>query len=120
MKRQVPALVFFFIAYILLLTSCNKEKEITDLPGGNLPAKYIDIRDSTFSPASLTTVAGTTIVFVNNTSSTRNLVAHNCAVSDSMIVSAGTVCTLKKDIDGNLEFHCTERPATIGSITFTP
>jgi len=79
MKRQVPALVFFFIAYILLLTSCNKEKEITDLPGGNLPAKYIDIRDSTFSPASLTTVAGTTIVFVNNTSASRKLVSHNSA-----------------------------------------
>ena len=120
MKRQVPALVFFFIAYILLLTSCNKEKEITDLPGGNLPAKYIDIRDSTFSPASLTTVAGTTIVFVNNTSASRKLVSHNSAFFDSVIVNSGKFFSLKKDIDGNLEFHCTERPATIGSITFTP
>ncbi len=120
MKKQISALLFFAIANMLLLVSCKKEKEISDLPGGNLPAKYIDIRDSAFSPASLITVAGTTIVFVNNASSTRKLVAHNSAFFDSVVINPGKFFTLKKDIDGNLEFHCTERPGTIGAITFTP
>ena len=120
MKNQLPALLFISLFFYIVFISCKKENEITDLPSGNLPAKYIDIKDSAFFPASLITVAGTTIVFINNTASSRKLISHNSVFFDSAVINPGKFYTLKKDIDGTLEFHCSENPGSTGSITFTP
>ncbi|MFZ1530355.1 MAG: cupredoxin domain-containing protein [Ferruginibacter sp.] len=119
--KKTPA-YFLLLAAILLtiMYSCKKEKDISDIPGGNLPAKYIDIKDSTYSPAWLSTVAGTTITFVNNTATSHKIISHNNQYFDSVLVDPGRSFSFKKDADGTLEFHCKEHPRNIGTIVFTP
>ncbi|MBN8835571.1 MAG: hypothetical protein BGO53_13270 [Sphingobacteriales bacterium 39-19] len=118
MGKNVTGLFFFIL--LLVCYSCSKPKDIHDQNGGSLPSNYVDIKDSSYNPAVLTLVSGSSVTFVNNTATTHTLISGNTQFFDSAIVTPGHFFFLKKDIDGVLEYHCKEHPDFIGRIFFTP
>jgi len=118
MGKNVTGLFFFIL--LLVCYSCSKPKDIHDQNGGSLPSNYVDIKDTTYNPAVLTLVSGSSVTFVNNTATTHTLISGNTNFFDSAIVTPGHFFFLKKDIDGVLEYHCKEHPNFIGRIFFTP
>ncbi len=88
--------------------------------GGELPTNYIIVKDSTFTPASLTVVSGSSITFVNNTATAHTLVSDDSLPLRPVTIQPGTSYFYKKDTSGTFYYHCVQHPVARGVFIVTP
>ena len=110
--------VFFILSGFII--SCTPASPNTNGVGGALPTHYISIQNSTISPNNLTVSIGSSITFLNQTSSNITLVSDNCNLLDSNLISSNRFLIFKPDTVGTITYHTVEFPTVRGQITFRP
>lgn len=119
MKQTLYAALVLIISFTLI--SCNKDGAgQPEAVGGELPTNFIIINDSSFSPASVRVVNGSSITFVNRTSTAKGLYSSDSVVINKQNILANTSYFFKKDTVGTIFYRMAGKPAASGSITFTP
>jgi len=98
------------------LYSCTKSEEDFTAQGGLLPTNYITIKDSSFSPSTLTVAAGSSITFVNSTDFEHSIVSEDSATILSGIIASKTSFYYLKDTVAVINYHCGKHPAVKGRI----
>lgn len=113
----------FFAAATLLLTfvffACAKHTNY-DAQGGELPSNFIAVKDSSFSPATLTVVSGSSITFVNNTATAKSIITTDSVTIKTTTIEPNASFIFKKDTTGTFYYHLTNKPAAGGMFTLTP
>src|SRR5690349_20900587 len=107
MKKGVAAI---FTVIIFSVTACNKTG-IAEPAGGELPTNYIIVKDSIFTPATLTVVSGSSITFVNNTANAHTIMTDDTVTIKRTAIAPGTSFFFKKDTSGTFPYHCTVHPS---------
>jgi plastocyanin len=107
------------------LYSCTKTADDFDPQGGLLPSHYVDIKDNSFSPAVLSIANGSSITFLNKTTSNHTLVSDDSSTILSPAIPPNSFYFVKPDtLAGSatiyLNYHCKEHPAVTGTIILTP
>jgi hypothetical protein len=118
---------YLLISGLLLagLYSCSKDNEDFGAQGGLLPTHYISIMDSSFSPAVLTVAAGSSITFLNKTTTNRTIVSADSSTILSPAILPSSSFYVKPDtLSGSMPvyiyYHCKELPAATGTIILMP
>jgi plastocyanin len=97
------------------ITSCGKGSGYTT-PMSNTPAaNSVSIVNMSFSPASLTVTAGTTVTWTNNDNMTHTVTADDNSF-DSGNITIGTKFSKVFSTAGTYTYHCTIHPTMKGSI----
>jgi plastocyanin len=112
----------------LMLTgiySCTKTADDFDAQGGLLPSHYVDIRDSSFSPAILTIANGSSVTFTNRTAVNQTIISEDSSTIVSPDIAAGSFYFVKPDtlagsLDVRIYYHSKAHPAVVGTIILTP
>jgi len=108
-----------FICLPIIFFSCIESGK--PLPaGGQLPTNHIIIKDSSFSPNDLTVVSGSSITFVNNTSSAHTIGSLDSNYFKPVKIESGSSYFLKKDTTGKIDYRCMTHPSVAGVIKFLP
>ena len=121
MKNKLISGLLALAVVAFTFSSCEREcSGCSDAVGGLLPTNYIIIKDSAFSPSSITAVNGSSFTFVNNTGAIKGIYSL-----DSIIINKPTIQTtssyfFKKDTVGTIYYHMAGKPSVVGSITLTP
>ena len=115
MKLSVLITCLLFVS----LFSCNKENEGYNAIGGQLPSNYILIKDSSFSPAVLSVVVGSSITFSNQTNLLHTIVSDDTVAIKSTPVAGGLSFVIKPLSPGPIFYHCAEHPNAKGLINIT-
>lgn len=102
------------------LISCIKGHEGYDSAGGNLPTNYVMINAASFSPATLTVAAGSSITFVNNDNAIHSIRTNDSTTILSNDIAPGKFFIFKKDTTGVFNYHCSQHPTVTGSFILTP
>ncbi|WP_255156863.1 cupredoxin domain-containing protein [Ferruginibacter sp. HRS2-29] len=113
----------FFVAAALYLAftffACAKHTNY-DAQGGGLPSNYIAVNDSSFSPVTLTVVSGSSITFVNNTTTAKSIITTDSVTIKATTIAPNSSFVFKKDTTGTFYYHLTNKPAAGGMFTLTP
>jgi plastocyanin len=105
------------VAFSLITCTTNG---ISPAKGGDLPTNYIIVKDSSFSPSTLTVVSGSSITFVNNTAIAHSIATDDGATMPVIVIEPGKSFFFKKDTSGVFPYHCTTHPSAMGTIIITP
>jgi plastocyanin len=116
--RKSP-LYYFLLALVVSLVSCDKSNEGFNPQGGYLPTNYITIKDSSFSPTSLTIVSGNSITFLNSTTGNHQVISSDSVINTGLLAPQGHYFW-KKDTFGTFPIHCVQHPSATALITITP
>ena len=104
-----------------ILISCGKANSgVPEAQGGLLPTNYVYIRDSGFIPKNTTVVNGNSITFVNQTSTSQGIYSIDSMFINKQGIAENTSYYFKKDKIGSISFFLAGKPATNGTITYTP
>ena len=103
-----------------VLLSCTKTEAGFTPQGGELPAHYIIMKDSSFSPAILTVVSGTTIRFLNQTGLEQRITSSDSITIAPVSIPANGFYHFKANNFGIINYHYTNRPGIKGLIIATP
>lgn len=121
MKNKMMSALFILAVVALGLTSCSRECDGCSEPvGGSLPTNYIIIKDSAFSPSSISAVRGSTFTFVNNTGSAKGIYSLDSIIIKQPAIATTSSYVFKKDTVGTITYHLAGKPSVMGSITLTP
>jgi plastocyanin len=97
------------------IVSCGKNSGYTT-PMNNVPgANSVSIVNMSFSPASLTVTAGTTVMWTNNDNMTHTVTADDDSF-DSGNIAMGTKYSKLFSTAGTYSYHCTIHPNMKGTI----
>ena|SRR5450631_2323207 len=97
------------------VVSCGKSSGYTS-PMNNTPAaNSVSIVNMSFSPASLTVTAGTTVTWTNNDGMTHTVTADDVSF-DSGNITMGTKYSRLFSTAGTYTYHCTIHPTMKGTI----
>ena len=110
------ALILFAVS---IFYSCNKNDQPKPV-GGDLPTNFIIISDSSFLPANVSVVNGSSITFVNRTGTAKGIYSSDSMVINKQNILANTSYFFKKDTVGTIFFRLAGKPSARGSIAFTP
>ncbi len=102
------------------IISCDKQNSGFNPQGGNIPTNYINILDSSFSPAVLTIAIGSSITFVNSTNTIRTIVSDDSVTIITPGIPAFGSYFYKKDTIGTFNYHCVEKPSARGTVVLRP
>jgi plastocyanin len=118
MKHMVfPALAFLLSLFIF---SCERPHVGSNTGGGLLPTNYIVIKDSSFSPASLTVVSGSSITFLNQSSMVHRLMTDDSTTIRDTAIAPNKYYFFKKDTFGTFNYHLVDKQSARGTIIITP
>ncbi|RYD93784.1 MAG: hypothetical protein EOP54_18615 [Sphingobacteriales bacterium] len=109
-----------FILTAFLFSACEKPHVGGNSAGGLLPTNYISIKDSSFSPASLTVVSGSSITFVNTTSVPQRIISSDSLLIRDTTIAANKSYFFKNDTISQVIYHFSNKPAVGGVVNFTP
>jgi len=103
--------------------SCSKDEDF-DAQGGQLPTHYINIMDSSFSPAVLTVAYGSSVTFLNKTTNGHTIVSEDSAAIVSPLIAPDLSYYVKPDTSSAsaqiiVNYHCKEHPLVTGTIILT-
>jgi len=119
-------LLFCLLALLLAgFYACEKDNEGFNTPGGLLPTKYINIKDSGFSPATITVANGNSFTFLNGTGTTHTLVSDDSTTLISIPIAPDSSYFFKPDttttlpVDIYIPYHCVQHPSARGTIILT-
>ncbi len=116
MKSTCILLIFSCI----LFSSCV-ESYLGPAPvGGDLPTNYIAIKDSAFTPNNLTLYAGSTVTFVNNTSSAKKIVGTDSTTLPAVTLAPNSSFTYRKDTVASIFYKRADNAAITGVIHLVP
>ena len=110
----------FALIALLSIISCNKIYDGSPGVGGNIPSSFIAVKDSSFNPAVLDVVAGTTIGFINNTTIDKTIQSADSILIPPTIIPAGKSFIFKSNNAGSFEYFRKDKPAVRGIITLRP
>lgn len=116
-RRFFSATVILFLS--LLFFACAKHTNY-DAQGGELPSNFIAVKDSSFTPATLTVVSGSSITFVNNTATAKSIITTDSITIKATTIEPNSSFIFKKDTTGTFYYHLTNKPAAGGRFTLTP
>ncbi len=118
MKKR---LTFCAIAALgtFLFSSCSKDVN-RDAKGGDLPTNYIAVKDSSFLPAALSVVSGSSITFVNNTTTAKSIITTDSVTIRSVTIAPNSSYIFKKDTLGVFYYHLTDKLSAAGVFELTP
>lgn len=119
--------IFSFILIVSLLVSCASSSSGTpasDTTASNMPSQAaaqsgtgttaaVSIENFSFSPATLTISAGTTVVWTNNDTAGHNIKSDSF---NSPMLSKGQTFEFKFDNKGTYEYSCGVHPSMKGEI----
>ncbi|RYG42412.1 MAG: hypothetical protein EOO01_23180 [Chitinophagaceae bacterium] len=118
MKR----LLFVVVIAAGFLAGCS-EDESNNIGGGQLPAKYIFVDDSTFSPIEVNLVNGGAVQFVNRTAVAHTLMSNDSNTFEIVLPPLMSVYFRPDTVISSaisLPYHCVEHPIKQGLITIQP
>ena len=115
-------LLYIYIGVLLIsafaIISCSKNSgynsTMNTMPGANT-ANTVSIVNMSFSPASLTVTAGTTVVWTNNDMITHTVTADDGSF-DSGNITMGAKYSRLFSTAGTYAYHCTIHPDMKGTI----
>lgn len=97
------------------IVSCGKSSGYSS-PMNNMPAaNSVSIVNMSFSPASLTVTAGTTVTWTNNDGMTHTVTADDASF-DSGNITMGSKYSRLYSTAGTYTYHCTIHPTMKGTI----
>lgn len=107
------------------LFSCSKSEEDFGAQGGLLPTHYINIEDNSFSPSILSVANGSSITFLNKTTTSHTIVSADSSTILSPAIASGSYFYVKPDtlagsLPVNINYHCKEHPTVTGTIILLP
>jgi plastocyanin len=108
------------VVLMLLVSACNKSNEGFLPQGGQLPTRYVSIRDSAIVPNTLIIAVGNSITFLNQTNEIRSIVSDDNTTILTGAIEPGRSFFYKKDTTGTFLIKCVENPALTGTIIITP
>ncbi|RYG36142.1 MAG: hypothetical protein EOO01_31010 [Chitinophagaceae bacterium] len=118
MKR----LLFLVVVAAGFMAGCGKD-ESNNVGGGNLPAKYIFVEDSTITPIEVNLVNGGAVQFVNRTAVTHTLISNDSTTFHIVLPPLMSVYYRPDTVINttiSLPYHCVEHPIQQGLITIQP
>ncbi len=118
MRKLHPIFLCLFVLFIF--SSCEKTHHSYTSAGGQLPGHNIVIKDSSFFPASLTVVAGSTISFLNQTGSPHTIMSDDSIAIKPIVIAPGSYYTFKSAYSGIVPFHCADHPSARGVLIISP
>ncbi len=118
MRKFHPFVLGLFLVFIII--SCEKAHISYNAVGGQLPGHNIVIKDSSFFPASLTVVAGSTINFLNQTSNPHTIMSDDSIAIKPVVIAPGSYYTFKPGYFGLVPFHCENHPSARGVLIISP
>ena len=118
MNRNWFHFLLFLIAITALITSCTQSNANYGGVGGGLPTHYISIADNAVSPPTITVSIGSSITFLNQSSTNQTIISDNCTSLATSTMPPSGYYFFKKDTLGTITFHSVENPNLRGSITF--
>jgi hypothetical protein len=88
--------------------------------GGLIPTNYIALRDSSFTPATLTVVSGSSITFLNQTPLPQHLMTDDSTTIRDTVILPNKFYFFKKDTSGSFPYHVSDKPSIRGTFNITP
>jgi hypothetical protein len=121
MKHRLILIIFSAI----VIFSCNKEgKGIPEAQGGLLPTNYITIKATSFSPATITAVKGSSFTFVNQSGAAQGIYSYDSVFLNKQGIADNTSYYFKKDTVSNgavtIYYFMAGKPTVSGIIILTP
>jgi len=120
MRRNILYYLLLGVILTWSIYGCNKDDESYNPQGGYLPTNYITIQDSSFSPLTITLVAGNSITFLNSTNSNHQIISDDSVTINTNVLGPQGHYYWKKDTVGTFPIHCVNHPRARGLITLTP
>lgn len=120
MKKSIYVWAGLAVLSACLWMSCTKPTSSFNAVGGGLPTHYIRIVNGSYSPSYLKVAMGSSITFVNLSSSNHTVVSDNGVSLVSPTLAPGTSYFYKKDTVGTIGYHCVENPSIRGVIEYRP
>ncbi|HAN65803.1 MAG TPA: hypothetical protein DCQ34_05820 [Chitinophagaceae bacterium] len=108
----LTALTFF--------TACEKSNPSNPAHGGQLPTRYVTIRDTAIIPSVLTIAVGNSITFLNQSASVKSVVSDDSTTILTGPIAPGASFFYKKDTTGTFGYRCLEDPLLRGTIIINP
>ena len=100
----------------MVITSCSKGSSYNSTPSTTPPvANSVSIVNMSFSPATLTVTAGTTVTWTNNDNMTHT-VTSDATGFDSGDLTVGSKFSKVFSVACTYSYHCTIHPTMKGSI----
>ena len=104
----------------MTLAYCTKYTDGYNPQGGELPSSYIQVLDSTFTPAFDTIALGGSVKFINQSSMAHTIVSDDNTTIPSVLINPSSFYLFKKDTIGIIHYHCVEHPNAAGAIVIRP
>jgi hypothetical protein len=102
------------------LVYCTKYTDGYNPQGGDLPSSFVQVFDSTFSPAFDTIALGGSVKFINQSSMAHTIVSDDNTTIPSVLINSSSFYLFKKDTVGVIHYHCVEHPNAAGAIVIRP
>lgn len=112
-------------AVLLGIYACNKNTNFNP-QGGQLPTHYIQILDSSFSPATMTQANGANFTFLNGTHNSHTIVSDDTFTIKAKLIAPDSFYFFKPDTATAtpqpiyIPYHCVEHPTARGVIILNP
>ena len=123
MKLKKIKLSYLVTCFLLTcLYACNKENNNFEPAGGLLPTNYITVKDNSFSPATLTVANGSSITFLNSTTTGHSIMSDDSVTIPSVLIAPDSSYFFKPDtattspVPIYIRYHCIEHPSARGTI----
>ena len=113
MKNRIVSVVSLSLLFSTILVSCSKSSGTSN----NAPPEpnTVSIINMTFTPATITVTAGTTVTWKNNDNMTHTVTADDDSY-DSGNIGAGGSFSKKFSIAGTYPYHCSIHPSMTGKV----
>ena len=122
MKNKLFYLSIGLLLISAFVVSCGKSSSYSSGGGNNNPppppANTVSIVGMSFSPASLTVKAGTTVTWTNNDNMTHTVTSDGGSF-DSGDITVGSKYSKVFATTGSFAYHCSIHPTMKGTITVT-
>lgn len=105
--------------------ACNKNANFNP-QGGQLPTHYIQIKDSSFTPSSITEANGSSFTFLNQSTIPHTIMSDDTFTLKSVLILPDSFYFFKPDTATivptqiYIPYHCIEHPSARGVIILNP
>ena len=113
----------FALAIILSLASCSSDSPTgsNSTNGGGMPSpNTVNITGNSFSPATLSVKAGTTVTWTNKDAALHTVTSNTGTFTSSGDLSLNETYQVTFNTVGTFAYHCSKHPSMTGTIGVTP
>ena len=113
MKNGIAIVVSLSLLFSTILVSCSKSSGTSNSAPPEPNA--VSIINMTFTPATITVTAGTTVTWKNNDNMTHTVTANDDSY-DSGNIGSGSSFSKTFSIAGTYPYHCSIHPSMTGKV----